>query len=786
MNRQRSALLVALFTLLASVYMIVYSGFMESGDSRTLFNAVASLYRYGDPVLDLMISERLSETFDPDAPLFIPANVEPLIVLMAQPLYALADRIPGLGLVHTVWVFNVIIAALSACVLHVYALALGARPRTALAAALLFGLGTIIVAYSKTFFREPLTLLTILMCGLAAERARATGYRIRWLAALALAIGAALLTRATAVFALPALILIAAPDLKLPRDPETRRLTLSPRAWRALVAAAALVAATSLFVLVISGAGGSRYDFLERLRLPQRFQYAAFNTYLYSLGGSIWATSPITLLALPGALLLIWQRRPRYAIVAAVMLLSFAYGYANFSLQHWFGGLSWPPRFLVPAVPFLMLAALPALDRALSQRWARGALLALAGFSLWVQFTAVSLRWTAYADALPPEANRLSEWIPGLVELRYVRWVVIPGLWAAQPFDFAWIRAGLPLWPLAFALLACAAGWALWRPPRRARPALLLAWCIVTGFALRALYDTDYEYNASNAPLQQMLADVQRETHSGDILILSNPAYVSFFFNYAKLHDAARPLALPIQPGDRPSPEQPPLIEAENPDLLLKMQALLTLTRLAETHDRLWLLENFGPSLPWSVRPVERWLAAHHYPLRTLEAGPQVRLIEFSTAPAPDPFGFRSPALAVDLRYGDHVRLLGVDLPTGTATTPGAALPVSLVWTTDAPLTRDFTMALFLRAADGAPVAQVDVQPGWGFAPTSGWSPGLPVWDHRALRVPVDTAPGDYQLWVKVYSFDSDFQPVNLPVSGSQALDEGIGVLPLRIHIGTP
>jgi len=777
-RQRRVALLLALFALLASVYMLVYSGNMESGDSRILFNATGSFYRFGDFRLDLMMSERLPASFDPNAsnPL-LSVSAEPLPIVLASGLYALANAVPGLGLVHTVWLFNVIVVALSACVLFLYAQALGYDVRTALWAALAFGLATIVVPYSKTFFREPLTLLTILLAAYAAERARASSYRLVWLAGLALAVGAMLVTRAAAGFALPALLVIVLPEVR-------------GNAGRVLGLALLLLGIAAGVFLLANLFGGSvvgdRYDLLGRLGADRAYLLTALHSYLLSIGGSVWATSPVTLLAIPGAYWLLRRRAPRYVLVALFMLLSFAFGYAVLTGPHWFGGLSWPPRAMIPVVPFLLLAALPVFARLGQRSWGL-VVFVVSVFSLWVQITAVSVHWGDYAAALPPDSGGLIEWSGGLNVVRYLRWVVIPGVWGGVPLDFAWVRAGLPLWGIGFAGLALAGGWWLRRVvmyPARVLGSvgLLLAWGVLTFLALRALYEVDPLYDAGNDALHAMVPIIEQQTTSEDLLLLSNPAYVDFFFNYGKWGDAARIIGLPLNPGDRPSPEQAPEVTAENPDILIKMQSVAFIYELARSHASLWLLENFGPALSWSVRPVERFLAAHYYPLRTTETAPQVRLIEFATIDAPDPFGFRLPETTTDLIYGDDIALMGIELPRGTSYAPGAVLPVSLVWRAEAPLDQDYTVGLYLRAADGAPVAQIDAQPRWGFAPTSAWLPGVPIWDHRALRLPVLT-PGEYQLWVKVYGFDADFQAQDLPVTGATTLDDSIGVLPVTITI---
>jgi hypothetical protein len=184
------------------------------------------------------------------------------------------------------------------------------------------------------------------------------------------------------------------------------------------------------------------------------------------------------------------------------------------------------------------------------------------------------------------------------------------------------------------------------------------------------------------------------------------------------------------------------------------------------------------------VRPVERFMAAHFYPIREIVTDPHVRLIEYSTLPAPDLFTFRGPEHTIDLVYGESLHLLGYDLPLGTQYQPGDLLPISLYWMADAPLAEDYTVAWFLRTSEGAEVAQGwDTAPGGGFAETSGWQVNAPVWDHRAMYLPEDLAAGEYRLWVVVYRVDLDGNVHNLPVSGHETVEDFIGVLPAVITI---
>ncbi len=101
LNWQRVRLLVLLFVVLASIYMITYSARVESGDTRRSLNAVGSLVNYGDYDLDLATIEFIPQVFDKHQ--FYPlqtANVEPLQVFLAAPLYLLARAVPGIGLIR--------------------------------------------------------------------------------------------------------------------------------------------------------------------------------------------------------------------------------------------------------------------------------------------------------------------------------------------------------------------------------------------------------------------------------------------------------------------------------------------------------------------------------------------------------------------------------------------------------------------------------------------------------------------------------------------------------------
>lgn len=781
-NQRRAPLVIALFVLLASIYMVSYSGGIESGDSRRLLDAVSSFVDYGDLLLDQASIMYPPQVFSDTVRFPLQeANVEPLQVLLAAPLYLVARIIPGIGLIHALYLFNVIVVAASGCLIYLYALTLGYRSAVGLLAVLAFGIGTAAFPYTKSFFREPLVMLTLLLCGIFIERLRATSYRSPlFLFAVILALLAVLLAKASALLAIPALLVITFPSF---RAAFARRTIL--------VFALILLLAVGVFVLLSSASVfGSRYNILNLFSSDASSYFTtALHAYLVSLGGSIWGTSPIVLLALPGIWLMLRRGQFRYPLAVVLLVGAFAVGYAALNGQHWFGGLSWPPRFLIPVLPFLVIAALPAFERMLkSPLWLLlGGLLLV--YSVWVQLSGVALSWQEYPRALPPEAGGLLEWAPGLNDPAYLRWTIIPQLWQRIPLDVAWLIINLPGLLIAFAVLAVASALSLlallrgrfWRAVTVVLPLALL---LTTFIGLRLLFTYDPRYLSGDDTLHAMLPVLEAETNADDVILLSSPRYEAFFINAAKLNDAGRVIMLPLQPGEQPSPEQEPDVRSDNPSVLLTKETIRLIYNLAATRDRIWLLVNAGPDVPWSVRPVERFMDSHYYRVGdVIETGPLTRLIEYSTISAPDPFAYRLPEHLSALEFDGRIRLTAFDLPAGETYAPGSVLALTTAWQANVPLEANYSIGVYLRDAAGGEVAQVDSEPGGGFFPTSLWRAGVTVWDNRAIRLPENLPPGDYQLWVKLYDFSADGSVHDLPVSAGERIDDSIGVLEILIHV---
>ena len=84
-------------------------------------------------------------------------------------------------------------------------------------------------------------------------------------------------------------------------------------------------------------------------------RWEALKNILFTSYRGLFYSAPWLLLAVPGAVLLIWKRFVSEAVVCLSVVLLFVW--LNASLVDWQGGWGMGPRYLIPAIPFLAIAA---------------------------------------------------------------------------------------------------------------------------------------------------------------------------------------------------------------------------------------------------------------------------------------------------------------------------------------------------------------------------------------------------------------------------------------------
>jgi len=101
---------------------------------------------------------------------------------------------------------------------------------------------------------------------------------------------------------------------------------------------------------------------------------------LISPGRSIFLYSPILILSFYGSI-----KKWNIAWPAWFYLILLIVGQALFYDDEWSGHINWGLRFILPAIPPLLIAAIPAIDAWLKTRMGRIGLLAVGGFSVLIQ-----------------------------------------------------------------------------------------------------------------------------------------------------------------------------------------------------------------------------------------------------------------------------------------------------------------------------------------------------------------------------------------------------------------
>ena len=790
----RLSTFLLIVSLMTSIYMLTYRAVIQSGDTLRTLDALTSFSRHDDWLMDESnwFKPALSIRHDIDLPLSEYDVEERLNVRLALPLLKIAEALPRLGIIHTVWLFNVFVTALCIGMIYLLACTLNYADEVAVLVAITAGLSTNLWAYSQTFFREPLSAFFILVALLVIQLGRRRRFRVRLFSLIMAAAGLylAYLTKFSATFAIPAALLFALPDVRHFDQRARRRLAL------------ALLSLT-LFILVmlmiVDPLPSALQDFLDPFPFGTAYIAAALRSYILSPGASIWGTSPIVLLTVAGGILLWRQRQYRLVLAICLLVASYAIGHALSTGPYWFGGLSWPPRFLLPVLPALILATAPVAEKILrpGYRVLRILWALLLIYGAWIQFNSVALSWEHIGTTLPAEANGLSEWLPSMMRPEYFRWVVLPQRWNDLGFDFLWTRSNLPFWGISFTLIACAISATIFRLliQRQSRwrysSPLLATICLLLIYLNLALaYYKDPRTHSQQRALHEILDYFETAARADDILLLPGNDYGDFILNHLD-QAAPRPIILPRPLAQAASDKQPAQIVSNNSNSWFDVQTVRVIQHLADHHDRLWVLENTSPFMSWSFRPLERYLALHAYPvqeIRLTEPSDIVRLLEYSVgSPAPNPMSLFQGDVATDLRYGENIALLSFVMPKQGQYRPGNTVEFSLLWQTETRLEQSYTVATFVvDAKTGQPTAQgQDSGPQNGFAPTRDWIPAAPIWDNRAIRLPLDAKPGDYRLWVLLYHIDSNSGDiVRLPVRGSDITGEGnIGVLPLTLQI---
>jgi hypothetical protein len=159
------------------------------------------------------------------------------------------------------------------------------------------------------------------------------------------------------------------------------------------------------------------------------------------------------------------------------------------------------------------------------------------------------------------------------------------------------------------------------------------------------------------------------------------------------------------------------------------------------------------PTLTANFWPAEWWrerLGDVHFDLAAPDVVTLIPEARLESSSVPDGFDLGNGILVVD---------------TAVTETADGQLVINLSWQAKEPIAQNYSVAVHLVAADPPQgpqdiLAQADaIHPVSGYAPTSGWLPGVPIQDMYLLPVPAGSQPQSVR--VTMYAQDENGQFVN-------------------------
>jgi hypothetical protein len=521
----RNALVI--FSALFLIYLLSFNGQFTSIDELNLYSMAESLVQTGSVAVPQVSFAAYHNPV---------GGQEAGFPLAAAPLYWLAVRTPFLNNIYTVMMLNPFLVALTAAFIYLCARKLGSGAAGSTLAALAYGLGSLGWPYAQSFYRELLVgcLWVAGLYGLLSWRAAGAAWRGPGAASGMLGCVLILLSifvKVNTVFAAPFLLLAVLRG----------RAAWPKRAYFIIGAAGAVLLA--LFLLIVQWREGTSWFYAVAYHLvPDPLAVLAhFYGLLLSPIKGLILYMPAAILAAPG---LYYLRRKQPYAAWAIGLAFLALAGAASIYTGWYGGQSWGPRLLLPAIPVLLIPVASLWDS--GRHWlGRSLILGVLLLSAVIQAAVVTNGWwKAYSPFLM--AAEAPHNTIGL-SYRYVAlsppWVALRD-WSASDLGLLWMQVSRKgkwhiQWEIGLALFACLAAVLALGRTRLARKFALLA---LVPMLLAAVFFQVAGANVSGGYIGLSSAEAQaiaRWVRPADpapytLVTMSNEFHIYFFEGWLK------------------------------------------------------------------------------------------------------------------------------------------------------------------------------------------------------------------------------------------------------------
>ena len=727
--------LLALLVFLLNVYLLVYAGRFHVVDEVSTYAMSESLAKRGSLDTDQIAwtqwarpQREVQGAFGRGGHVYSQKGLATAFLPTALVRLALPHR--SIGLTFPAFLANQIFTALTALVLVIYLSSLGYSVCIAIVLGLIYGVATLALPYSRTLFGEPVVAFSIIFSLYALYRDK-RARSILW--ALMGGLGFSLGVWARFVN-LPLLLPLWWYQVK--SDPSNSRCKL-----RRLIPKRAEHGVVFLFSSVLLGLGLYFMYNIYRFGSPLKTGYyhlsledfstppwVGFYGLVFSpFRGIIWF-SPLSILSVPGALMLFKRRRDE----AVTMIFIVGLYLAIYSVwRMWWGGFMWGPRFLLPVVPILTVLLMPLWE---SKKW-RYALLFGTVVSLVVQFLSVASDFTLTETILQmtfknPERSQPMYslmWSPIVLQWKNLR----KGFW-----DIAWVHLGekaLAIYVLiamsillsSIAMLFCCK-----RNHFLSKKPIASFFLVVISFLLWIVAVTkgisSLSIDARNASVDkamiEAIAHIEHSRLQKASIVTIVPFDYEAFMNWN--HTGLYVLGL----------------YAHKPPLHNEEKELLDIT---QKHNKIiWLLTSrIRPgnrdALPEKLLSKDSFVFYHKW-------YGDVRLVGFLSYNVV--VNEKKQLIQGDFDFSGKIHLRQIMLGFTKK-----FIAVRTLWIPRSHVDKNYVVFVHLLTREGKYVAGFDGIPGNCYSPTNMWSPGDSIIDQRAILVPSDIPNGEYAIEIGLY-----------------------------------
>jgi hypothetical protein len=542
-----------IFSNLTAIYTFTYSGIPRVEDeqliaaraqSHVLWDELSFPQLFGnDRIRDLASVQPSDADFN--------AAIEPGQSLIAASLYRLAPVVRTGG-TQAGMTTNLYLTALTGVVVYLILLSMGFRTETAIVGALTFGLGTMAWPFAKTLYRDVLLMffgaIVVLGLSIANSKERDKGYA--GLSLILFGLFGGVLAKRTAWVMVPALALAMIIAWK--------SSTVSKR-WRQRMTAALCLCGLAVLAAVIaipSTGTLARYSTTHFIFTLTRFldgigasTLPAILGPFFSPGKSIFLFSPILILA-PFGFARGWSKHKAVYAFLIVTILLLVVAQALFYRELWAGIPVWGLRFMLLAMPMMVILSAPISDMAftLNRHFLQWSLLGLLGASVLVQFAGAAIMW--HIPLLEWQRIGWDPYQPSSV------WKLansplpthITAMFTPANFDMAWFRVmnrdliSMSI-PIISVLMVCCSVAVLNRILQRRRVSrrhLLLAFgigamaLVFPIFPSLSLYQHDPAAGGNHPEFEVMLSLIEPRILPGDLVVVDS--YGTSLWHYLMNH----------------------------------------------------------------------------------------------------------------------------------------------------------------------------------------------------------------------------------------------------------